>query len=148
MGRTGKALFLNLSSAVRFNPFPHNRIRTNKTICKVHSDLILETTLPPRQTHSSSLIPTINNKGPALTREKGDLAEQNPLQGEMQVDLHVSSDSVVQLDGDIPRMLHVRVLHVSESHRLRAVLLATDAEEHQCPVEHLRKRREWLSNAG
>ena len=80
---------------------------------------------------------------PLLTGDEGDLAEQNPFHGKVQVNLHVTTDPVVQFNGDISRMLHIRVPHVIEPHRLRVEVLATDAEVHQGTVKHLRGGREW-----
>lgn len=82
-----------------------------------------------------------------LTGHERHLAEQDPFQRKVQVDLHIPSDAVVQFDGHLPCMLHVRVAHVIEAHWLRIVLLATDAEVHQRPVEYLRVGG-WMVNWG
>lgn len=72
-----------------------------------------------------------------LTGHEGDLAEQNPFHGKVQVHLQVTSDAVVQFYGDISRMLHIRVSHVIIAHWFPVVVLSADAEVDQRTVKHL-----------
>lgn len=65
-----------------------------------------------------------------LTGYEGNFAEQNPFHGKIQTHLQVTTDPMVQFDGDISRMLHIRVPHVIVAHWLPVVVQATDAEVH------------------
>lgn len=55
-----------------------------------------------------------------LTRHKRNLAQHDPAQRKVQIQLHKSTDAVVQLDGHVARMLHHQIGHVRVAHRLAA----------------------------
>lgn len=72
-----------------------------------------------------------------LTRHKRNLAQHNPAQRKVQIQLHESADAIVQFDGHVASVLHHQIGHVRVADRLAAEMHAAQTEEDLGVSEHL-----------
>lgn len=79
-----------------------------------------------------------------LTGVKGDFADHNPSRGEAESQFDELADPVMQLDGDISRLLEDFVLYVAVHDGITRVVPAADAEHDADLGEYLERRKSTL----
>lgn len=81
-----------------------------------------------------------------LTGVEGYLADHDPTRGEAESQLDKFANTMVQLDGDVPRVFEDPVLHVGIHDWIASVVATTDAEHYACLGEHLFTEKKRLSS--